>query len=157
MTVKSSQKKIDMVRAGLPVECRWHGIHADWRIHSGGCVQCRLCSNAQAKIFRHRNHLRYLATWARRRDYLSEITGEFLADLLIKQDGRCALTGVVFDRDNTPSLDRKDSSGRYTRDNVQLVLVEVNRMKSNFDQFSFVALCDRIATWQEPIYGLSGC
>jgi len=69
----------------------------------------------------------------------------FLKELLAKQNNRCALTGVVFDdADYKPSLDRVDSSIGYLKTNVQLVLADVNRMKSNFDLSLFLLRCRQV-------------
>lgn len=71
------------------------------------------------------------------------ITVPFLVDLLERQDGKCALSGLPMltttHRDERPgdercnpsklSIDRIDSSLGYTEDNVQLVRWRVNSMK----------------------------
>lgn len=69
------------------------------------------------------------------------ITKEFLWDLFLKQNRKCALTGVelsfqskslVFD--GTASLDRIDSSKHYTEDNVQWVHKTVNNIKQSLTE-----------------------
>lgn len=56
------------------------------------------------------------------------------------QNGKCALTGIqmthVRGEGRVPtnmSLDRIDSDGGYTRDNVQLVCLQANMMKQQMD------------------------
>jgi len=71
-----------------------------------------------------------------------EITEEFLQKLWDKQDGRCAITGIVLvkpkfmikKQPNTASLDRIDSSLGYNRDNVQFVAYSANMAKSDFTE-----------------------
>jgi hypothetical protein len=72
-----------------------------------------------------------------------DITVPFLVDLLERQDGKCALSGLPMltttHRDECPddarcnpnklSIDRIDSSHGYTEDNVQLVRWRPNSMK----------------------------
>jgi hypothetical protein len=62
-----------------------------------------------------------------------DLTPEFLDRLLAAQGDRCALTGIPFEEPvkgrNNPfvmSLDRIDSQGGYTQDNVRLVIFAMN-------------------------------
>jgi hypothetical protein len=78
--------------------------------------------------------------------------GVFLA-----QDGKCALSGLELNfREKNgakrgtrallrPSIDRIDSAGNYTINNIQIVAAAVNVMKNDMSQDNFVALCERIA------------
>jgi len=73
-----------------------------------------------------------------------------------KQDSKCALSGMPIEfvtvnrrRDRskqTASLDRIDSEGDYTIDNVQWVHKDVNRMKNVFDNDYFIEICKKIAS-----------
>lgn len=91
---------------------------------------------------------------AKLRDITFEITIEQLWDLFVKQDGKCALSGLELilsktdeERINggtTASLDRIDSNKAYTINNVQWVHKMVNRMKSNFSENDFLYLCSLI-------------
>jgi hypothetical protein len=79
---------------------------------------------------------------ARERNFEFKIDIKYLWDLYIKQDKKCALTGVdiILDVDNsvkTASLDRIDSLKGYTKDNVQWVHINVNRMKWDYTQEEF--------------------
>lgn len=69
--------------------------------------------------------------------------------LFQEQGGVCALSGVplsfVPGSPNTASLDRIDSSGDYTLENVQWVHKSVNLMKNVLPQEDFIALCRAIA------------
>jgi hypothetical protein len=47
------------------------------------------------------------------------------------------------------SVDRIDSDGGYTPDNVQLVCVRVNLMKGPLDQSMFFRMCHVIANFQQ--------
>jgi len=86
------------------------------------------------------------------------LTAEFLWELFVAQDGKCAITGVplVMDRhfrksmaaknkNQTASLDRKDSSLGYVKGNVQWVHLDINMMKHNKSERRFVELCQAVA------------
>ena len=67
-----------------------------------------------------------------------DITTEFLIELWYKQEGKCAITGVKmkhkYSTPHSSSLDRKDSSKGYTKDNVQLVCKSINMLKNDHTQ-----------------------
>lgn len=75
----------------------------------------------------------------------SELNEIFLQELWEKQNGKCAISGVVMTKQSysttkTPwmvTIDRIDSSKNYTQDNVQLVAYSINCAKNDFtdDQF----------------------
>lgn len=73
---------------------------------------------------------------------------EFLWNLYIKQNRKCALSGLEIKfhsnhkwEDGTASLDRIDSSKGYIEDNVQWVHKKINIMKNKFDEKEFIDLC----------------
>lgn len=87
---------------------------------------------------------------ATRRDISWELNMRFLWNLFIKQNKKCALSGVELKLDiliprknktNTASLDRIDSTKSYTKKNVQWVHKDINKMKSNFTDKEFIELC----------------
>jgi hypothetical protein len=92
---------------------------------------------------------------ARRRDIAFDVDVEWLWELFLRQDRRCALTGLSLrfaggkEREaglaQTASLDRKDSSRPYVPDNVQWVHADVNRMKNHFTEDWFFEICRRVA------------
>lgn len=79
-----------------------------------------------------------------------------LLGLYLEQDGRCAMTGQKMLLEDgpgpklknrmRPSIDRIDSSGNYTLDNVQLVCAQVNIMKGGMSQVDFLRWCNRIVS-----------
>ncbi len=81
------------------------------------------------------------------------ITIEFAWNLFIKQNRKCALSGVDLEMHpmekstvrNTASLDRIDSSKDYTEDNVQWVHKKLNRMKVNMLDEEFIKWCTVVA------------
>ena len=84
-----------------------------------------------------------------------KISKDDILNLNIEQNGCCALSGVQltyilgtktkeqqhnFSRHNM-SIDRKDSNGHYTIENVQLVCAAINYMKSDLSDGRFIELC----------------
>jgi hypothetical protein len=114
---------------------------------------CKKCSNRNPSNNQHigwyKNVLRKsfahkYKTGAEMRGIEWDISFDYLADLLIDQDFRCALTGELLDAmelNNNCSLDRIDNSKGYIKGNVQWVLTEVNMMKQHYCQDDFIRIC----------------
>lgn len=91
-----------------------------------------------------------IKTNAIRRKKEFNITIEYTWDLFIKQNKKCALTGVditfseYFKGNQTASLDRIDSSKGYIEGNVQWVHKRINSMKLNLKQEEFLDWCRKI-------------
>ena len=86
----------------------------------------------------------------------------FLYDLLYNQQkGLCVLSGMPIDIANTirgdqvgettASLDRRDSSKGYTKDNVQWVHKWINLMKSDFAETEFISYCEAVVKHKEKL------
>jgi hypothetical protein len=89
---------------------------------------------------------------AKKRKIPFNLTKEYLWDLFIKQDKKCAYTKIPlhfgragYTLETTASLDRIDNSKGYEEGNVQWVLKDINRMKWVFDSKYFVELCTLVA------------
>lgn len=80
-----------------------------------------------------------------------EITIKDAWEKFENQQGKCALSGIQLSLGErygdaiTASLDRIDSEGAYTIDNIQWLHKDVNRMKSTLDQIYFQKMCGLIA------------
>ena len=140
--------KVARYRDGLSIECKSHGTHTNWKCYANNVV-CTFCMRERAKRYHDRNYLKYLALYAKRRDPNSEITEEFLEELAESQNHQCALSGIFFDDGHKPSVDRIDSNLGYLRSNVQLTLLEINKMKSDLSLANFIELCIRVALTAE--------
>lgn len=83
----------------------------------------------------------------RKLDY--NITDEFLDNLLIAQNFKCALSGLIIyaisKENTTASLDRIDSNQGYIESNVQWVHKDVNWMKQAYDQDYYIEICKLVA------------
>jgi len=92
---------------------------------------------------------------AKQRGLIFDISIEEAWDLFIKQNKKCAITGVdlvlcvqtkgIKNGNQTASLDRIDSSVGYTLSNIQWVHRDINQMKWDLDQDKFINWCKIVA------------
>ncbi len=79
------------------------------------------------------------------------ITIEYIWDLYIKQNKKCALTNwnINFptkpEKRGTASLDRTDNTKGYIEGNVQWVHKDVNKMKLDHKQSYFIEMCHAVS------------
>lgn len=89
---------------------------------------------------------------AKKRGISFDITIEDMWNLFLEQDGVCMLTGLKLSfktsykkrtnpGESTASLDRIDSSKGYTKDNIQWVHKDVNKMKNGYTEERFKEIC----------------
>lgn len=92
-----------------------------------------------------------LKSQAKYRHIEFNLSVEYLWNLFVSQDKKCALTRIplritesykeaIHDK-GTASLDRIDSNGGYVEGNVQWVHKDVNLMKQDLTQSDFFVLC----------------
>lgn len=84
------------------------------------------------------------------------LSKQFLWNLFLKQNRKCALSGIDISftkssleeaRKNTSaSLDRINSAKGYTEDNVRWIHKDINKMKSNYSDEYFLYICQRIVS-----------
>jgi len=97
------------------------------------------------------DHVVRSADGSKGRDRLElTITIDYIWELFIKQDRKCALSGLILEiktkSNNTASLDRIDSASGYIPGNVQWTHKHINLMKNKFTQDYFIELCKLVAT-----------
>jgi hypothetical protein len=83
-----------------------------------------------------------------------DITKEYLWELYLKQDKKCALSGVEIIMNpnrklSTASLDRIESDKDYVENNVQWVHKIVNKMKMELSDQEFIKWCKLIANHEK--------
>lgn len=93
---------------------------------------------------------------ARVRNFSVSITIQYIWNLFIKQDRKCALTGkkLKFDtharsKDGNASLDRIDSSKGYIEGNVQWVDKKINMLKCDFSENDFFDMCKQVCLYKK--------
>lgn len=88
------------------------------------------------------------------RDIIFNINVEYIWKLFLKQNRKCALTGMEIhfadtcreDKyDVTASLDRIDNTKGYIENNVQWLHKDINLMKQKFTQEKFIQYCNMIS------------
>lgn len=87
---------------------------------------------------------------AKKRKLEVTIDIKYLWHIFLNQNGQCALTGqkLIFGtkgKDRTASIDRIDSDKGYIEGNVQWVHKDINTMKWDFTQDSFINMCRLVA------------
>lgn len=89
---------------------------------------------------------------AKKRNLCFGVTSQYLWDLYLSQNKKCALSGEVLkfgdglnNKNQTASLDRIDSSKGYEAGNVQWVHKDVNCIKTNMPQEVFLKWVFKIA------------
>ena len=120
--------------------------------------ECKSCSNKKPEKNNHKGWVKNVLrasfcqkyqAQANLRGLCWDVTFEYLADLLIGQDFKCALTGWDIDAIdvslNTASLDRIDSSKGYIEGNIQWVHKMVNMSKQQYSQAEFINMCKSVA------------
>jgi hypothetical protein len=91
---------------------------------------------------------------AKKRKIDFDLDAKFLWNLYIKQNKKCAITGIGIDLDTDGSLDRIDSSKGYVKDNVWWTTKDINKMKLDFSLKEFIQLCEYVVKNKENIkYG----
>jgi hypothetical protein len=104
----------------------------------------------------------YYKKGAASRGFDFDISIEYAWELFLKQKKKCALSGqeIGFNvktgtlnkygyQKNTASLDRIDSRKGYVIGNVQWVHKDINKLKSNLDEESFVRLCTFVSEYKK--------
>ena len=93
---------------------------------------------------------------AKIRNFKILITKQFLWKLFLKQNKKCAISGVDLKfslqknkNEQTASLDRIDSNKDYTENNVQWIHKSLNKMKWDFDQDVFLQWINIIYNFQK--------
>lgn len=134
-----------------------HRLVTDNRLNRGNYYFCTICSENSSKKHRNKYWLRYIAQKAnaRKRPGSTMVTEKLLQVIYDSQEGKCALSGLLFDMNNSdykPSIDRIDSSKGYDIMNIQLVCWIVNKMKRDLEQEIFIMMCKRIFCHKNNIY-----
>lgn len=99
----------------------------------------------------HYGNIRYNALYGRKKEIEFNVTQEYIWDVFIKQNRRCAITNtpIFFGKkkkdETTASLDRIDSTKGYIEGNVQWVHKNINLMKKTLSDEDFRKWFDETA------------
>lgn len=144
---------------------QWHDL-IDWKSRLGADKGRTLGSNVELSDFvlsrmmitirntvKNSSGQRVLRTLKDKKLLCSEHDMKaYLAELMIKQDGLCAITRLPLhvdgqenlEHDMLASVDRIDSNGHYEPKNVQLVCQFVNYWKSSQENGKFMELLEKV-------------
>lgn len=142
----------------------------NWHLNHNMTKGCG-CSNIKGR-FKYQGYndlsLAYYNTFKsnrvkNRNKYFSDkVTLEYLWDLFIRQNKKCALSGVDITLNpkwseqnktgqkhlQTASIDRIDSNKGYEIGNVQWVHKNINWMKGKLDENIFIEMCKKVANYK---------
>lgn len=122
------------------------------KLITGHTKSCGCTANARRKGTKNISSTFWsrLIQHAKSRNLDIDITIQDLEELLIKQDFKCALSGIQIKvgygslkkKDEvTGSVDRIDNSKGYIKGNIQFVHKDINWMKQDFEQSIFLEYC----------------
>lgn len=126
---------------------------------SGNSTKCRGCSAKECnRRYVGEVSLTYfsdLKNGAEERDIPFEITQTDIWEKYLEQKRKCILSGIELTWQDgykgargTASVDRKESTVGYTKENIQIVHKHINIMKLNHDQQYFLNICGTITDYQ---------
>lgn len=134
------------------------------RLRNGKSLGCKKCRTAGSGSYLWTGVgeisgrlLNQIKQCAKKRNIEYNLSDDFLWKLFIRQNKRCAYTGMDLILNsshyskNTASLDRIDSSKGYTNKNVIWVHKDVNIIKNRFDIEYLIGLCEKIYERRENI------
>lgn len=114
---------------------------------------CKKCSNKIPENNSHKGYYKNVLRKSFAHKYKTNalirridwnVSFDYLAELLIEQDFKCALTDFdihAMEVNSPASLDRIDSSIGYVEGNLQWVTSKVNMMKQQYSQEDFIQVC----------------
>lgn len=121
---------------------------------SSRCQECALARENNPRWKGHQGisgrYLWCLRDGAEERGIAFEVTPEYLWEIWLSQEEKCAYSGLPLTQDVDASVDRKDNTKGYVYGNVQWVHKDVNRMKTDFGHDYFVGMCRIIAGFAVP-------
>lgn len=147
----------DSLHARCRCQCGHEKLVLRTMLTNGRSTSCR-CSRVGATYNKstteYNKYWRIFKNNAIHRGIEVDVTSDEAKSLYTRQGERCALSGLPIrlpsrfhgeDIKSTASLDRLDSYGNYTANNIQWLHKVVNIMKSTLPQLVFVAFCVAVA------------
>lgn len=144
----------------FPDEFDKHSYYAIRGHRDGRCKECKRKQNLEARANYSNDRKLYTVLQARvlnakerakRKNIPCTITKEFIMDLWKKQEGKCAISkipmtceldqGRIF---TNASIDQIQQGRGYTEDNVQLICMAVNQLKSDWDMDTVLYICNQV-------------
>lgn len=114
---------------------------------NGHSTKCRKCQNRKYVGDVSGSYFNKLKQNAIKRNIEFNITQVYIWNKFLQQNRKCAYTGLELIWRNgsgelgTASVDRKDNSIGYVKENIQIIHKDINRMKFNHTEKYFLELC----------------
>lgn len=145
-------------------DCGGHIIYPAFYLKRNKYPKCKGCKYSLGQKTKSAGHgdislsyFRRLKEGAFTRNLSFLITIEYIWDVFISQNKRCALSGreIEFVRNfnacssqQTASVDRIDSTKGYIKGNIQIVHKEINHLKNKCQNDHFIEICKQVAEYQ---------
>ncbi len=128
-------------------------------LRSTETTRCKICRYKSAQLNGHISYrkVKIIKDNAKKRNiyYDKNIDKKYLWSLYLKQNKKCALSGIdikfadthkeeTCKKGTTASLDRINNSKEYTKDNIQWVHKDINKMKYTYNSEQFISTCQDI-------------
>jgi hypothetical protein len=101
------------------------------------------------------HYISRLKNGAKYRNLIYELSPQYLWNIYLKQNRRCALSGINIyfgvRVEQTASLDRIDNSIGYIEGNVQWIHKDINKIRGEYNLEYFITICTNIANYQKDI------
>lgn len=126
-----------------------------WRLLKRKITNCTKCNSYEEITAMYFHHL---VSSSLKRGIEISITPKILWNLFLKQNKKCALTGIELTLWSSPkvygtaSLDRIDSTRGYTEDNIQWVHKSINLCKHVLNNEQFISMCNDVAKFSKSEY-----
>lgn len=118
---------------------------------------CNRCTSYKGTHDLSGTFLTVIKRGAKKRNLEFDVTIEYLYDLYILQNKKCALSGVDislhrnysqgFRSAQNASLDRIDNTKGYIVENLQWVHKDINMIKNVYSQEYFIEMCKQVANY----------
>lgn len=146
--------------------CEFESKHSTQIYCSPECLSNYKTINRQNKIaddyqYRCKRILSSASFRASKLNVPFNIDLEYLINQWLIQDGRCAISGRIFDtrtpekfresRKDAPSLDRIKPNKGYTKGNIRFVCYQVNTALHSFGEEALISLCKDIVEFNKGI------
>ncbi len=117
-------------------------------------------ANLEDRVDEFRAHMQWMLNSAKSRSASKglpcAITRDDVIDMMIRQGGRCAVSGKIFSAEKTnsyrrpymPSIDRIDNRRGYEPDNCRLVCVIANYAMGEWGEEALIDLARHVTKWQ---------
>ena len=125
------------------------------------CKECHYKSRRLNGYISNRHFDRIRLRAKKRNIYFDpKIDKKYLWDLFLKQNRKCALSGISIhfaetvkkeghNKGTSASLDRIDSSKGYIKSNIQWLHKDINKMKLAYSTSEFIKICKDIIRWNK--------